>query len=103
MIFSKKNIPTVLALDDCWFYTGGCTHYTVTGCSKWKTGCGKCPNRSKEGTNWFFDRTAKICKDRKAWYERIPRLGIAGVSNWITNEARKSYVLCSKKDFCNYI
>ena len=39
----KKQIPTVITLHDCWFYTGKCCHYTMIKCEKWKDSCGKCP------------------------------------------------------------
>lgn len=100
---ADNDIPTILALDDCWFYTGGCTHYTIQGCDRWKVGCGNCPNRKKEGTNWFFDRSFRVCRDRKKWYKSISRLGVAGVSNWIINEAKKAYVFDETEIFrCTY-
>ncbi len=86
----KNDIATVITLHDCWFYTGKCTHYTVEGCDKWKTGCGNCPNVRKDNKSWFFDRTLKMWKDKKNWYEAIPRLAVIGVSNWIIDEAKCS-------------
>ena len=100
---ANHDIPTVLALDDCWFFTGGCTHYTALGCDRWKTGCGGCPSPTKNRPNWFFDRSARVWSDRRKWYHAIPRLGVAGVSKWITNEARNSPLVDSAKVFaCTY-
>lgn len=84
------DIPTVLTLHDCWFYTGKCTHYTIDNCYKWKTECGTCPRLKKDNKSWLFDRTKKMHNNKKKWFSNIPRLGVIGVSEWITNEARKS-------------
>ncbi len=93
---SKNDIPTVLTLHDCWFYTGKCAHYTVAGCDKWKTGCNNCIKLKTDNRSWFFDRTKKMYDDKKAYYESIPRLAVVGVSDWITNEARQSILSSAK-------
>lgn len=86
----KKDIPTVLTLHDCWFYTGKCTHYTVDKCYKWLNKCGDCPRLKKDNKSWFFDKTKKMLEDKEYAYSRISRLAVVGVSDWITNEAKKS-------------
>lgn len=85
-----KDIPTVITLHDCWFFTGKCTHYTLDNCFRWKTECYDCPRLKKDNKSWFFDRTSKMHKDKKDWFGLIPRLAVVGVSEWITNEAKKS-------------
>ncbi len=91
-----NDIPTVLTLHDCWFYTGKCTHYSVDKCGKWQDKCGVCPRLKKDNKSWFFDRTSKMLQDKKEWFSRIPRLAVVGVSDWITNEARKSILSSSR-------
>ena len=93
---SVNDIPTVITLHDCWFYTGKCTHYTSVACNKWKTRCHHCPQLKKDNVSWFFDRTSKMWNDKKNWYESIPRLAVVGVSNWITEEAKKSILKNAK-------
>lgn len=87
---AKNDIPTVITLHDCWFYTGKCTHYTIDKCYKWKDKCGGCPRLKKDNKSWFFDQTVEMLVDKKKWYDKIPRLAVIGVSDWITNEAKKS-------------
>lgn len=87
---AKNNIPTVVTLHDCWFYTGKCTHYTIDDCYKWQTGCGSCPRLKKDNPSFFLDRTKKMYNDKKEWFGNIPRLAVIGVSDWITGEAKKS-------------
>lgn len=92
----KNDIPTVITLHDCWFYTGKCVHYTVDKCYKWKTGCQNCPRLKKDNPSWFFDRTRKMYEDKKKGFCSIPRLAVVGVSDWITHEAKQSFLSSAK-------
>lgn len=94
---AEKDIVTVAVLHDCWFYTGKCCHYTVVGCIKWQERCGNCPALKKYNISWFFDKTAEMLADKKALFGAIPRLGVVGVSDWLTKEAQKAPVFQNAK------
>lgn len=96
---AKNDIATVAVLHDCWFYTGKCCHYTVQGCYKWKEYCGNCPQLKKYNKSWFFDRTGKMLRDKKKLFGAIPRLAVIGVSDWLTEEAKKAPVFANAKVF----
>jgi glycosyltransferase involved in cell wall biosynthesis len=89
---ARKNIAVVLTLHDCFFYTGKCSHYTISKCDGWKKECGKCPRIDMDNKSWFFDRTKKMLADKRSGFTSIPRLAVVGVSKWITNEAKKSFL-----------
>lgn len=89
---SEEDIPTVLTLHDCWFFTGKCTHYTTIGCTRWQTGCHHCPQLKENIPSWFFDRTGEMWQEKKRLFAAIPRLAVIGVSDWITNEAKQSFL-----------
>lgn len=89
---AKNDIKTVITLHDCWWYTGGCFHYTLAGCDKWLKSCGNCPKRKQDTPAYLCDTSAKILADRKKYLLAIPQLTIVGVSEWISNEARKSFL-----------
>ena len=93
---SKNDIATVITLHDCWFFTGKCTHYTSQKCTKWQDGCGNCPQLKKDIPSWFFDITSKQLNEKREGFLSIPRLAVIGVSDWITNEARKSFLKNAK-------
>ena len=93
---AKNDIRTIITLHDCWWYTGGCFHYTAAGCSKWLDKCGNCPKRTDDTPAYLYDRSAEILEDKKQLLLAIPRLTVIGVSEWISNEARKSF-LASKE------
>ena len=86
----EEDIPTVVVLNDCWYFTGKCMHYTTNGCYKWKTGCGKCSHLENGLKTYFFDRTAQMWEKKKKAFQTIPRLAVVGVSDWLVNEARQS-------------
>ena len=94
---AKMNIPVVVVLHDCWPYTGKCCHYTTENCFKWQSGCYNCPRLKKDNCSWFFDRTKKMYNDKKRLFGEISgNLAVVGVSDWVTNEARKSFLKDAK-------
>lgn len=87
---AQNDIPTILVLHDCWYFTGHCCYYTEVGCEKWKTNCKGCPQIHEWNASWMFDTAEKCLADKQKWFTEIPRLAVVGVSDWITNEAKQS-------------
>ena len=96
---AKNDIKTIITLHDCWFFTGGCFHYTAAGCSKWLTDCMNCPKQKEDTPAFFSKHSAKILVDRKKYLLAIPRLYITGVSQWMAHEPLKSFL----KGVPNYV
>lgn len=86
---AKNDIKTVITLHDCWFYTGGCFHYTSSDCYKWLSGCGNCPKKMSDTPAYLFDRSKDILADRKELFGKIKNLTVTGVSQWILDEAKR--------------
>lgn len=89
---ADKHISTVITLHDCWFFTGGCFHYTKVNCCKWLTTCGKCPKKKVDTPAYILDKSKFILEDRKKYLSQIEDLTVVGVSEWITQEAKKSFL-----------
>lgn len=87
---SKKNIATVITLHDFWFLTGKCCYFTALKCDKWVTGCYKCPRPQVKHRPMLFERSKKMWTDKKNALLKIKKLAFVGVSDWVTNEAKKS-------------
>lgn len=87
----KKDIKTVITLHDCWFFTGGCFHYTSVGCNKWQESCGNCPKKMQDTPALLKDNSAKILADRKKYFGKIKNLSVVGVSQWIAGEVSKTF------------
>ncbi len=96
---AKKDIKTIITLHDCWFFTGGCFHYTAIGCYKWLVDCKNCPKKKQDTPSFFRKHSAKILADRKKKLLAIPHLYITDVSEWMSHEALKSFL----RDTPNYI
>lgn len=88
----EKDIPTVITMHDCWYFTGKCFHYVDAGCDRFIVGCGNCPKRKAPPASLFFDNTAKVFEDRRRYLSNIPRLKIVGCGYWICGEAKKGFM-----------
>ncbi len=86
----EHDIPTVLTLHDCWFFTGKCSHFAAVGCERWMHDCGSCPQLKAEVPSLFFDNTAFVLKDKTDHLNAIPRLAVVGCSRWIMQAAERS-------------
>ncbi len=87
-----ENIKTIITLHDCWFFTGKCFHYSVIGCKKWQKHCENCPKLKDDVPSWLLDQTAVVFHDKEKYLSAIYDLVIVGVSDWISNEAAKSFL-----------
>ena len=63
--FQKSGVKVVWTLHDCWTFTGRCPHFTISGCDRWKTGCGKCSYPMREYPISIFDTTRRQWKKKK--------------------------------------
>ncbi len=99
---AKKNIPTVITLHDCWFFTGKCLHFIVCGCEKWKTQCKNCPQNKEDVKSLFFDQSTQVFEDKKKYFQNIPSLTVVGCSEWMKNLAEKSPIFSGRKIFRIY-
>lgn len=89
---TEIKIPMVITLHDCWYFTGKCTHYTDDNCRKWVSHCYECPRIRKDNKSFFFDQTYKMFEDKKRAFGKLDNVAVIGVSDWITNEAKKSFL-----------
>lgn len=93
----KNDIATVITLHDFWFMTGKCVHFIEADCYKWKTECENCPNLKSGNSSWFFDRTNKMFNDKLSLINKIKRLAVIGVSDWVTESAKESPIFKNAK------
>lgn len=88
----KMDVPTVIVLHDCWMFTGFCTYYTKDNCYKWKQGCYKCPLIKGKKNSWIFDTSSWVYNNKKKHLTQLKKLAVIGVSVWVANEARMSFL-----------
>ena len=85
----ERDIPTVITMHDCWYFTGKCFHYVDVSCDRFTSGCGSCPKKKAPPASLIFDCSSRVLSDRDRYLHAIPRLKIVGCSEWICREAKK--------------
>lgn len=92
----SNQIPTVMTLHDAWLFGGHCAHSFA--CTKWKTGCGSCPDLSispalrRDTTKYNWAR-------KKSIYQKS-KLYVATPCQWLMNKVNQSilsYGIIEKK------
>lgn len=94
MLFSwikKHDIKVVWTLHDCWSFTGHCPHFLLSKCSRWKTGCGHCPQLGIYPP-LRVDTTAWLWKKKKQWFTGVKDLTIVTPSKWLADLVKRSYL-----------
>lgn len=89
---SKKNIPIVWTLHDCWAFTGHCAHFDFVGCYKWKTQCYSCPQKQSYPSSFLTDNSKKNYTKKKELFNSIKNMTIVPVSYWLGNLVRESFL-----------
>lgn len=87
----EKNLPVIWTLHDCWAFTGHCTHFEYSGCTKWQTHCFKCPETSSYPRS-FVDGSTRNFKAKKMIYEDLEQLTICTPSDWLKAHVTKSFL-----------
>lgn len=88
---AEANIPVVWTFHDCWSFTGHCAYYDLVDCQKWQTQCNHCPQKMEYPKSILIDNSAKNFRDKKRIFSSVDNLTIVAVSNWIKEEAEKSF------------
>lgn len=91
---SKKRI--IWTLHDCWPITGRCYYFEYKKCTRWMTGCGKCPQRLFDRQGILCDHSAPNLSHKKKYYDDIDDMTIVTVSEWLHNIVNNS-VLSNKR------
>ena len=86
---NKNNIPCVWTFHDCHAFSGNCGYHYE--CEKWKTQCYKCEHLKEYPTSYFFDNTKWMWKEKKKLFTKTDNKIIVSPSDWMTNDAKKSY------------
>lgn len=87
----KQHIPVVWTLHDCWAFTAICSHFSIAGCEKWKSGCNGCPQKGRYSSA-LIDLSASVWKAKKAWFTGISHTVIVTPSHWLENLTRMSFL-----------
>lgn len=86
----REEIHVIWTLHDCWPFTGRCTHFTLSDCNKWKTGCCECPQWKPAVIG--PDRSAAIWRKKKEIFTSLKKLTLVTPSQWLAELAKHSFL-----------
>lgn len=86
------QLPVVITLHDCWWFTGRCVHPSAYGCTKFTSNCEDCPASHDINPSWFFDRAHKMLTDKRRWLLEGGPLAVVAVSDWVARQVKQSFV-----------
>lgn len=88
------NIPIVWTQHDCWSFTGGCAHFTLRGCYRWREGgCSQgCPMKQSMILRRLFEKTKMHFDLKQSLFKTTKHLTLVPVSYWLENLERQSFM-----------
>ena len=86
--FREHRTKLIWTFHDCWSFTGYCTHFSMSGCDKWRSQCAACVQRHEY--SWFFDRSKELFEKKKKLFEGLD-LTIVTPSWWLADIVRQSF------------
>ncbi|MBE6548111.1 MAG: glycosyltransferase [Ruminococcaceae bacterium] len=87
----KHNIKTYWTLHDCWSFTGHCPYFDLSGCSKWQTGCEKCPS-FREYPQSKTDNSKFMFKRKKKYFLGVQDMTLITPSEWLAGLVKQSFL-----------
>lgn len=89
----KSQTKVRWTLHDCWAFTGHCAYFDFAKCSKWKTGCEKCPS-TRDYPRSFYDGSKRNYQIKKRIFTSLPynQLKIITPSKWLAKLVHESFL-----------
>ena len=89
---SRKDIPILWTLFDCWSFTGHCTYFDDINCMRWKDQCYQCPKTHKYPASYLMDNSKRNYQDKCRLFNLPNKLEIITHSNWLRDYVKQSYL-----------
>lgn len=90
--FKEVQVPMVWTLHDCWSFTGHCAYFDYVGCSRWREGCFRCPQKSRYPSSWFFDKSLVNWKKKKELFAGFKNMTLVTPSRWLAELVKQSFL-----------
>lgn len=91
-IKARPQMVVRWTLHDCWAFTGRCSHFNKCGCTRWKTGCGSCPQKAKYPAVWGLDRSAANWRRKREAFSGVRHMTLLCPSEWLAGLAKQSFL-----------
>ena len=83
------DTPIVWTQHDCWSFTGGCGHYTMLKCDKWRTTCDSCSMKNRR-----FEKTRQHFLLKNELFSATKNMVLTPVSHWLESQLKESFLNC---------
>lgn len=81
---SKRDIPVIWTMHDCWPITGHCAYFDYTKCERWKTEChSPCPGKRQYPASLLFESPRRNYRIKKEVFQKVENLTLVPVSDWL--------------------
>lgn len=88
----KADKPVIWTLHDCWAFTGHCAYFDYAGCDKWKTQCGKCPEKKSYPASKLVDNSKENYSKKKTVFSGVKNMTIVTPSRWLAGLVKQSFL-----------
>ena len=79
------DAKVIWTFHDCWAFTGGCPHFELAGCNRWKSGCHDCPQKI-----FPIDCSSYIWKKKKKAFYGVKSMVVTTPSRWLAGLVKES-------------
>lgn len=87
----KSKIPVVWTLHDCWAFTGHCSYFDRSNCTKWQAECFACP-LTRDYPKSFTDFSKRNFRLKKHHFGGVEQMTIITPSEWLGRLVSQSFL-----------
>lgn len=91
-IKSRPSVDVEWTLHDCWAFTGHCSHFLISQCNEWKTGCERCINKKSYPKCLGISDSKRNYERKKASFCGVPNMKLITPSKWLADLTRESFL-----------
>lgn len=89
---NSANKPVVWTLHDCWSFTGHCAFFDYVNCSKWKSLCENCPQKSSYPASLLLDNSKSNYVKKRELFNSVNNMTIVTPSKWLAGLVKQSFL-----------
>lgn len=86
------GVPVVWTLHDCWTLTGHCAYFDMARCTRWRSGCGDCPQKTAYPASLFMDQSKRNLAQKQQVFSGVKHMTLVTPSRWLGALVESSYL-----------
>lgn len=91
-IKSRPQMQVLWTLHDCWAFTGHCAHFTMAGCTRWKTHCQNCCQTRVYPKSAVKDNCKENFIRKRAAFCGVKNMTLISPSRWLGDLVKQSFL-----------